>query len=250
MNKQKIYRDPELQSKKDKLEIEGINELLKKNSEESDFNKLDNFTKYCQESTLSRFIFRYEVYKKQLNIPGVVLDFGVGRGASLFTWAKLSEIFEPINYTREIFGFDTFEGTERHTKNKDRTKKTDYSIFSSNFTNISNAVKLFDTNRKLSHIRKIHLYKGDVTKTLLKFEKENKHTLVSLLHLDLDIYKPTKMIMKSVIKRMPKGSIILFGQLSTRLYPGETLAFLDQVDINVKNVQRSPHCTTMAYLVI
>ena len=28
------------------------------------------------------------------------------------------------------------------------------------------------------------------------------------------------------IKRMPKGTIILFGQLNTRLYPGETLAFL------------------------
>ena len=129
MKNQKIYRDPELQSKKDKLEIEGINELLKKNSEESDFNKLDNFTKYCQESTLSRFILRYEVYKKQLNIPGVILDFGVGRGASLFTWAKLSEIFEPINYTREIFGFDTFEGTESQSEVRDRTKKTDYSIF-------------------------------------------------------------------------------------------------------------------------
>ena len=207
---------------------------LKKNSEESDFNKIDNFTKYCQESTISRFIFRFEVYKKQLNVPGVILDFGVGRGASLFTWAKLTEIFEPINYTREIFGFDTFKGVMSHSQERDRSKKTSYSIFNSNFSNISNAIKVFDSNRKLSHIKKIHLYKGDVTKTLSKFEKENKHALVSLLHLDLDIYKPTKKIMKSIIKKMPKGSIILFGQLNTRLYPGETLAFLEEMDIKKK----------------
>ena len=57
---------------------------------------------------------------------------------------------------------------------------------------------------------------------------------MSLLHLDLDIYKPTKKIMKSIIKKMPKGSIILFGQLNTRLYPGETLAFLEEMDIKEK----------------
>ena len=123
MDKQKAYRDPELQSKKDEVEIQGLSELLKKNSEESDFNKIDNFTKYCQESTISRFIFRFEVYKKQLNVPGVILDFGVGRGASLFTWAKLTEIFEPINYTREIFGFDTFKGVMSHSQERDRSKK-------------------------------------------------------------------------------------------------------------------------------
>ena len=56
--------------------------------------------------------------------------------------------------------------------------------------------------------------------------------------------------MKSIIKKMPKGSIILFGQLNTRLYPGETLAFLEEMDIKEKNIQRSPYCTTMAYLII
>ena len=40
--------------------------------------------------------------------------------------------------------------------------------------------------------------------------------------------------MKSIIKKMPKGSIILFGQLNTRLYPGETLAFLEEMDIKKK----------------
>ena len=69
-----------------------------KNSLESDFNKFDNFTKYVQKGSISRFIARYEVYKMQLNIPGVIIDIGVGRGASLFTWANLSSIFEPTNY--------------------------------------------------------------------------------------------------------------------------------------------------------
>ena len=107
-----------------------------KNSPESDFNKFDNFTKYVQKGSISRFIARYEVYKMQLNIPGVIIDIGVGRGASLFTWANLSSIFEPTNYTREIFGFDTFTGMEK-IKKKDKSKKkskTEFSIFKPHFS--------------------------------------------------------------------------------------------------------------------
>jgi hypothetical protein len=94
------------------------------------------------------------------------------------------------------------------------------------------------------------LYKGDVEKTILKFEKESPHALVSLLHLDVDIYKPTKFVLKRIIKRMPKGAIILFGELSTKLYPGETRALLETLDIQKKSIKRFPFSTTMSYLII
>ena len=38
------------------------------------------------------------------------MECGVFNGAGLFTWASLSEIYEPINHSRKIIGFDTFEG--------------------------------------------------------------------------------------------------------------------------------------------
>ena len=31
-------------------------------------------------------------------------------GAGLMTWNQLSSIFEPVNHTRKIIGFDTFSG--------------------------------------------------------------------------------------------------------------------------------------------
>ena len=70
------FRDKNIQSKKDKDEMSFINEILE-NTNESGFNILDNFTKYAQLSTISRFLTRYEVYKLQLGIPGVILDIGV-----------------------------------------------------------------------------------------------------------------------------------------------------------------------------
>ena len=249
-----IFRDSALQSKHDSKEISLLIDYIK-NSPESDFNKFDNFTKYVQKGSISRFIARYEVYKMQINIPGVIVDIGVGRGASLFTWANLSSIFEPTNYTREIFGFDTFTGMEK-IENKDKTKKkskTEFSIFKpkeDTYKDILNAIKVYDTNRPLSHIQKIYLYKGNVKKTFPKFIKENPHALVSLLHLDVDVYEPTKIVLKNIIKRMPKGAIILFGELATRLYPGETRAMLEELNIKKKSLKRFPFATTMSYLVI
>lgn len=246
------FRDTIIQSKKDRDEMSLIEDILK-NTSESRFNILDNFTKYVQLGTISRFLTRYEVYKLQLNVPGVILDIGVGRGSSLFTWAKLSEIFEPVNYTREIHGFDTFLGMNKIDSKDKNKKKTNFNIFKpreNSYENIKKSIKLFNINRKLSHIDKVFLYKGDVEKTILKFEKENPHALVSLLHLDVDIYKPTKFVLKRIIKRMPKGAIILFGELSTKLYPGETQALLETLDIKKKSIKRFPFSTTMSYLEI
>ena len=37
---------------------------------------------------------------------------------------------------------------------------------------------------------------------------------------------------------MPKGAVILFGELSTRLYPGETRAMLEELNIKKKSLKR------------
>ena len=36
---------------------------------------------------------------------------------------------------------------------------------------------------------------------------------------------------------MPRGAIILFGELSTKLYPGETRALLETLDIKKKTIR-------------
>ena len=141
---------------------------------------------------------------------------------------------------------------EKIKKDKSKKSKTEFSIFKpkeDTYRDILNAIKVYDTNRPLSHIKKIFLYKGN-KKTFPKFLKENPHALVSLLHLDADVYEPTKVVLKKIIKRMPKGAVILFGELSTRLYPGETRAMLEELNIKKKSLKRFPFATTMSHIVI
>ena len=95
---------------------------------------------------------------------GSVVECGVANGSGLMSFAHFSSIFEPINYSRKIIGFDTFEGFPS-ISDKDRTDgdpraKVGGMKFSS-YDELKKCSELYDKNRDLSHINKIELVKGD-----------------------------------------------------------------------------------------
>src|SRR5437016_495495 len=70
--------------------------------------KLQNFPKYVPRQTITRFLVRYEIFKKIINIQGSIVEIGVLDGGSLLSWAQFSAIFEHLNYQRKIIGFDMY----------------------------------------------------------------------------------------------------------------------------------------------
>ena len=115
---------------------------------------------------------------------------------------------------------------------------------------IETAVEIFDTTRYLGHIPKVKLVQGDLRATLPKFVEDNPHVLVSLLHLDVDRYEPTKLALDLLVPRMPKGAVILFDELNMRQFPGETVATIDSLGIPNLRLQRFSYATCMSYAVI
>jgi hypothetical protein len=228
---------------------------LFENSKDTTLSKLDTFAKYVRRQSASKFLARAELFSKVLEIHGSVMDFGVNAGQSLFTWAQLSAIREPLNYTRAIVGFDTFEGfpdlSEKDFNNEHSSLHLKKGGFHYNdIAGLMEAVRAFDENRFLSHIPKIELVKGDVMKTLPLYIKENPHLVVSLLHLDMDIYEPTKLALELILPRMPKGAIIVFDELNQKPYPGETLAVIDAIVLNNLNIRRLSWETGLSYAVL
>ena len=63
---------------------------------------------------------------------------------------------------------------------------------------------------KENNYSNFELIEGDVVKTLPIFLKKNKHVKISLLHLDLDIFRPTFFVLEKLFNRIVKGGIILF----------------------------------------
>ena len=85
--------------------------------------------------------------------------------------------------------------------------------------------------------KKIHLVKGDIMKTLPKFKSENKDIKIRLLHLDVDLYKPTKLILETLWDNVTLGGIIILDEYGFNEWSGESKAvdeFFRSRNIKVK----------------
>ena len=168
------------------------------------------------------------------------------------TWAHLSAALEPTNLTRRIYGFDTFEGfpavSEHDRPLGPGAEPGD--LASDSFSELSELVDVYDSDRFLGHIPKARLVRGDVNETIPRFVEENAHLVVSLLFLDLDLYEPTCTALREFFPRMPKGSVLAFDELDNPIWPGETLAVLEEIGIGSLELRRFEFDPYISYAVL
>ena len=69
-----------------------------------------NLGLYLERMHLSRILLMHELYRKTLNVAGVVVEFGVRWGQNMALFNAFRGMYEPYNYTRRVIGFDTFQG--------------------------------------------------------------------------------------------------------------------------------------------
>ena len=202
--------------------------------------KLQNFPKYIRRQNLTRLLALYELFKRILPVKGSVVECGVHRGFGLMAWANMSAVLEPVNLTRRIYGFDTFEGFPSVAK-QDKTRLAEVGeggLYADSYEELKELVSIYDSNRFLGHVDKVKLIKGNAVETIPTFLADHPHLVVSLLFLDFDLYDPTKAAIEHFFPRIPKGGIIAFDELDNPLWPGETLALLDGIGINRLRIER------------
>lgn len=192
--------------------------------------KIENFPKYVRRQNLTRFLALYELFKLIKPVKGSIVECGVNHGFGTMSWAKFSAILEPVNLTRRIYGFDTFEGfpsvsDSDLSQHSGHVKKGD--LAADVLDELTSLVDIYDSSRFLGHVDKVHFVKGDATKTIPAFVEKNPHLVVSMLFLDFDLYEPTKVALEHFLPRMPKGAVLAFDELDNPLWPGETLAMLE-----------------------
>jgi hypothetical protein len=222
------------------------------NSHNTIETKLENFPKYVRRQHLKRFLAMYEIFKMVLRTKGSIVECGVFQGFSLMSWAKLSSILEPENLTRRIYGFDSFDGFPSVTE-MDRSAAGDAAagdFQGSSYDELQELIRVYDQDRFLGHIPKVQLIRGDATKSIPEFIKENTHLLVSLLFLDMDLYQPTKAALEHFLPRMPKGGVLAFDELDNPIWPGETTALLENLNINQLKIQRLEWDPYIGYVVL
>jgi hypothetical protein len=214
-------------------------------------NKLGNFTKYVRRQDIARFLCRFEIFKRQMDVKGSIVECGVHHGGGTMTWAQISATLEPYNYHRKIIGFDTFagfpdvvaeDGGGEHAKAG--AFKEGYDVFAE----LARSIHEFDGNRFINEKQKVELVRGDANETIPRYLSDNKHLLVSLLYLDFDIYQPTLTALTHFLPRIPKGGIIAFDEVNNPDWPGETLALLEKFNLRQHRLECVPFEPNISFI--
>jgi Macrocin-O-methyltransferase (TylF) len=209
---------------------------------------------YLRRHSLAKILFWEHLYKQILNIPGVIMEFGVHYGTSMSTLISMRGLFEPYNFQREVIGFDTFDGfasIEEEDKNsKIEWTKGDYSTHKGFVDQLTEVLEIQERMSPLSHVKKFDLVVGDASETFPKWLSDNPEQIIALMILDMDVYKPTKDVLEAAQNRLTKGSIVVLDELSSRVFPGETKAFLEVIGARSVSLRRFPLQPTAAYYVV
>lgn len=214
--------------------------------------RMANFPKYSRRAHMTRFAALYELFKLTLPVKGSIVECGVFRGTSLMTFAHLSAALEPTNLTRRIYGFDTFEGFPNVVAQDapERIGTAAGDLAADSYEELSELIRIYDTDRFLGHLPKVSLIRGDVVETIPQFIEANQHLVISLLFLDLDLYAPTMAALKHFVPRMPKGAVLAFDELDNPLWPGETRAALDHLGLGKLELRRFEFDPYIAYAIL
>jgi hypothetical protein len=216
----------------------------------SNLERLQNFPLYTPRQDLTNFLVRYEIFKRVLEVQGSIIECGVLRGGGLMAWAQFSAIFEPTNHQRRVVGFDTFSGFPRLSK-QDRLSESGHArrggLAVDSYDHLKQCVELYDMNRFVGHVPKVELVRGDASKTIPQYVKENPQLIVSLLYLDFDIYEPTMVALKHFLPRMPKGAIIAFDELNLKDWRGESIAVLESLKLREYRIERCSFGSVMSF---
>lgn len=214
--------------------------------------RLANLSRYARRAQVTRFAALYELFKLTLPVKGSIVECGVFRGASFMTFAQLSAALEPTNLTRRVYGFDSFRGFPAVTSHDhpERTGAIAGDLAADSFRELSELIDVYDADRFLGHIPKVELIPGDVVQTIPDFIGNHQHLVVSLLFLDLDLHEPTAAALRHFLPRMPRGAVLAFDELDNPLWPGETLAALEEVGISRLELRRFEFDPYIAYAVL
>lgn len=206
-------------------------EKIFKESGFSTFDVLRNFPVFTPRYNIARFLAHYEIFKKIIDVPGAILDLGVFRGASTFTWAKLCEIFCPTDIRKTVYAFDTFRGFPKISKEDGPENPAQDRVVGGYYGGdairriLDLAQEAMNHDRHLRHKNRIEFIEGDICETITSFLKAKGNGLrVALLNLDLDLYEPTKIALEKFVPLMSPRGIIIFDEYAVDTFGGETQA--------------------------
>ena len=206
--------------------------MINQFDENKDFMYENGFYLTSKPYRIGNIISHYELYKKIIGLPGEVVELGAYKGSSLIQWATFRELLENES-SRKIIGFDMFgefPDTNKVNSDKEFIQKWN-EMFKEEFITPEEIYESLN----LKNIENVELVKGDIHKTLPEYISKNKHLRISLLHIDTDVYEPSKLGLEILYDLVVPNGLIIFDDYG--IIEGETLA-VDEFIADKKQILR------------
>ena len=218
---------------------------LFRNSPLPDEELIASLGMYMRSSVLVKILVLEDLYRRVLNVPGCLLEFGCRWGHNLVVLENLRAIFEPFNKTRKIVGFDTFQGYQGKT-NIDRGESEVFESKKYQTTEdypsyLRSLLETHEGSSVLGHERGKHqLVVGDVAVTALEYFDKHPETTVALAYFDMGLYGPTRAALEVIKPYLVPGSVILLDEFTWDEAPGEAIAFREVFSHGEYKIEKHP----------
>jgi hypothetical protein len=236
-------------------ELEARQALLQlfKNTPVPDDDILINLGLFTRSVMLAKYLYLNELYQHVLEIPGVIMEFGVWYGANLALLESFRSVYEPYNWSRKVVGFDTFAGY-----NSISTQDGDSSYVAPGGFSVTEGyeeylAKVLDSHEQdnvNSQVKKYELIKGDATETIGEYLDERPETIVALAYFDLALYEPTKKCLQAIRPHLVRGSVLAMDELNNRDFPGETIALKEVIGLDRYKMIKSRFLPDRTYIIV
>lgn len=208
------------------------------------FEYENGFYATADPSRFSKIISHLEFFKQTSTVRGEIVEFGIFKGNSFFRWIKFRDLLEQTN-SRKVIGFDIFGDFPDAHFEEDKVKRDAFVAE----TNGGKSISFEEINELLDKQglnKNVDIIKGDILITLDQYLEKNPHLKISLLHIDVDLYEPTQIILEKLYDRVTVGGIIIFDDYGA--FAGTNKA-VDDFFKNKAEVKKLPYSHAISYIV-
>ncbi|MCX5816466.1 MAG: class I SAM-dependent methyltransferase [Proteobacteria bacterium] len=192
---------------------------------------------------ISKFATHMDLFRKVSHLAGDIVECGVFKGVSLSRWIKFRALFNNP-FSKKIIAFDVFGEFPEAGYDLDK-KKRDQFINEAGSKGISKE-KLIAILKRLELYQNIELIKGNVLETIPEYVENNYHIKISLLHIDVDLYEPTKMALEVLYPHVVRGGIVILDDYGA--FPGANKAVDDFFSAEKIRIQKLPYSHAISFM--
>lgn len=198
---------------------------------------------FSSPSRLDKALAHYELYKRIVDLPGHVMEFGVYKAASLIRLASFRRLLE-TETSRKIVGFDAF-GTFPHAEGE---SDADAAFISSFESEAGDGLTLEQVEAILAHkgFKNVELVGGNIGETLPAWLDSHPETQIALLHVDTDVYSPSKTAIEHCWDRLVPGGLLVLDDYNA--VEGETRAVNELLRRESLRVHKLPFYNVPAFV--